>query len=310
MNDTAMTLLTTAPLTPATSAPSVSGRSLWWHAAEKIKRNPIALISLGIIVSYLGMSLLSALGLLFTDYAVVRNDLAYAAPSWSHLLGTDVFGRDVLARAAHGTTTALIVGFFGSGLAVLIGTSLGAISGYFGGKADDLLVWFSTTIDTIPYILLIAAFALMIGAGMNTLCLAIGITGWVGLFRTVRAEFLKHRNREYVQTAYAMGASHFRCIFTHILPNVTHLILINFSLGFVSAIKSEVILSYLGLGVEPGRPSWGMMIDDAKLELARGVWWGLFAATIFMFFLVLAFNLFNDALRDALDPKLKNRGKT
>ena len=105
----------------------------------------------------------------------------------------------------------------------------------------------------------------------------------------------------------ALGAGHLRRIFLHILPNTFHLVLINFSLGFVSAVKSEVILSYLGLGVRPGTPSWGMMISDAKLELAREIWWGLAAATIFMFLLVLAFTLFNDALRDALDPKLKNR---
>ncbi len=118
---------------------------------------------------------------------------------------------------------------------------------------------------------------------------------------------MKHRSREYVQGATALGAGHARRIFLHILPNTFHLVLINFSLGFVSAIKAEVILSYLGLGVEPGTPSWGMMISDAKLELARGIWWSGTAATLFMFFMVLAFTLFNDALRDALDPKLKSR---
>lgn len=179
--------------------------------------------------------------------------------------------------------------------------------GYFGGKIDDLIVWFYTTIDTIPYILLVVAFSLVMGPSLKTLCLAIGLTSWVGLCRVVRAEFMKHRDREYVQGAYALGASHLRRIFLHILPNITHLILINFSLGFVGAVKGEVILTYLGLGVEPGTPSWGTMINYATQELARGVWWGLFAATTFMFFLVLAFNLFNDALRDALDPKLKNK---
>ena len=123
----------------------------------------------------------------------------------------------------------------------------------------------------------------------------------------MRGEFMKHRDREYVQGAFALGASHMRRIFAHILPNVSHLILINFSLGVVTAIISEVILSYLGLGVQPGVPSWGMMISDAKLELSRGVWWNLAAATGFMFCLVLSLILFNDALRDALDPKLKNK---
>jgi peptide/nickel transport system permease protein len=287
---------------------SNSGRnSLWQDAFRRLKKDKIAMICLVVILSYLLLALLCGLNLAFQSYALVNNDLAYQAPSWSHWFGTDIFGRDILARAAHGTLTSLTVGFFGSGLAILIGTFLGALAGYFGGKVDDLIVWFYTTLDNIPYILLVASLSFVMGAGLKTLCIALGVSGWVGICRIVRGEFMKHRNREYVQAAHALGAKHPRRIFRHILPNVSHLVLISFSLGFVGSIKAEVILSYLGLGVEPGTPSWGLMIDDAKLELARGVWWGLLAATVFMFFLVLAFNLFNDALRDALDPKLKNK---
>lgn len=281
--------------------------SLWWDAYRRLKRDKIAIISAWLLFGYILMVLLCSLGFIFTDYGVTNNEIAYQAPSWDHWLGTDIFGRDVLARASHGAVTSLIVGFFGAGISVVIGTLLGSVAGYFGGKIDDLIVWFYTTIDTIPYILLVVAFSLVMGPSLRTLCIAIGLTSWVGLCRVVRAEFMKHRDREYVQGAFALGASHLRRIFLHILPNVTHLVLINFSLGFVGAVKGEVILSYLGLGVEPGTPSWGTMINYAKQELARGVWWGLLAATLFMFFLVLAFNLFNDALRDALDPKLKNK---
>lgn len=281
--------------------------SLWWDAYRRLKRDKIAIISAWLLFGYVLMVLLCSSGLIFTDYGVTNNEIAYQAPSWSHWLGTDIFGRDVLARASHGAVTSLIVGFFGAGISVVIGTLFGSVAGYFGGKIDDLIVWFYTTIDTIPYILLVVAFSLVMGPSLRTLCIAIGLTSWVGLCRVVRAEFMKHRDREYVQGAFALGASHLRRIFLHILPNVTHLVLINFSLGFVGAVKGEVILSYLGLGVEPGTPSWGTMINYAKQELARGVWWGLLAATLFMFFLVLAFNLFNDALRDALDPKLKNK---
>lgn len=265
------------------------------------------MVSLVVICLYLMLAAASALGWIATSYAMVNNAYAYQPPSFSHWFGTDIFGRDVMARAAHGTITSLIVGFFGAALAVMIGTLFGAISGYFGKWIDDFVVWLYTTLDTIPYILLVVAFSFVMGPGLSTLCLAIGLTGWVGHCRIVRSEFMKHREREYVQGAKALGAGHARRIFLHILPNVFHLVLINFSLGFVSAVKAEVILSYLGLGVEPGTPSWGMMISDAKLELARQVWWGLAAATFFMFFLVLAFTLFNDALRDALDPKLRSR---
>jgi len=301
-----MSLATTHNLI-STQPPAAKGRSLWMDAFRRLRYEKVAMISLAIIIAYLVMAALCAMGLIFTNYAVTNNDAAYLAPNWTHWMGTDIFGRDVMARAAHGTITSLIVGFFGAALAVVIGTILGSLAGYFGGLIDELIVWFYTTVDTIPYILLVVAFSFVVGPGLSTLCLAIGLTSWIGHCRIVRSEFMKHREREYVQGATALGAGHMRRIFLHILPNVFHLVLINFSLGFVTAVKSEVILSYLGLGVAPGTPSWGMMISDAKLELAREVWWGLAAATFFMFFLVLAFTLFNDALRDALDPKLKSR---
>lgn len=289
------------------AAQSNGGRSLWADAYRKIKRNKVAVTSFWIIVGYLLLALLCGFNLIFPEYALVNNNNSFQPPSPDHWFGTDIFGRDVLARAAHGTVTSLIVGFSGAGISILIGTFLGAIAGYFGGLIDDLITWFYSTLDNIPYILLLVAFSFVSGPGLKTLCLAIGLTSWVGHCRLVRSEFIKQRGQEYVQGAFAMGASHARRIFIHILPNTVHLILINFSLGFVGAIKAEVILSYLGLGVEPGVPSWGMMISDARLELAREVWWGLAAATLFMFFLVLAFTLFNDAVRDAMDPKLRDK---
>ncbi len=292
---------------PANFHVAKAGRSQWSDAIYRLRRDPVAFICFVVICGYLLLALLCALGIAFPNHALTDNARAYLAPNAQHWFGTDIFGRDVLGRAAHGTITSLTVGFFGAALAVMIGTFLGSISGYFGGVVDDLVVWFYTTIDTIPYILLVVAFSFVAGPGLSTMCLAIGLTSWVSHCRIVRSEFMKHREREYVQGAEAMGASHARRIFIHILPNTFHLVLINFSLGFVSAVKSEVILSYLGLGVKPGTPSWGMMISDAKLELSREVWWGITAATIFMFFLVLAFTLFNNALRDALDPKLKGR---
>jgi len=285
----------------------MKGKSLWSDARSRLRRDPIGMISFVVICGYLLVALLCATHLGFKGYNVVDNSIAYQEPSVVHWFGTDIFGRDVFDRAAHGTITSLTVGFFGAGLSVLIGTILGAVAGYFGGFADELITWFYTTIDTIPYILLVVAFSFVMGPSLTTLCLAIGLTSWIRHCRVVRAEFLKQRERDYVQAAAALGSGNLRRIFVHILPNTFHLILINFTLGFISAVKSEVILTYLGLGVKPGTPSWGAMISDARLELSRDVWWGLAAATIFMFFLVLAFTLFNDALRDALDPKLKSR---
>lgn len=295
-------------LSPTQLGPTpMRSKNLWLDAISRLLKDRIAVVSFVVIVAYLVLALLCYLGIAFSNFELTNDANAYQPPGAGHWLGTDIFGRDVLARAAHGTITSLLVGFFGSMLSVVIGTVLGAIAGYAGGVIDELTVWLYTTIDTIPYILLIVAFSFVVGPGLSTLCVAIGVTSWVGHCRIMRSEFMKHRDREYVQGAQALGAGHLRRIFAHILPNTFHLVLINFSLGFVGAVKSEVILSYLGLGVKPGTPSWGMMISDAKLELSREVWWGMVAATIFMFFLVLAFTLFNDALRDALDPKLKNR---
>jgi peptide/nickel transport system permease protein len=148
------------------------------------------------------------------------------------------------------------------------------------------------------------AMSLVLGRGIYAVYLALGLTTWVSLCRLIRGEFIKHKEREYVMAARALGAGHFRIIFRHILPNVLHIVIINFSLRFVFAIQAEVILSYLGIGVQD-MPSWGIMINDAKVELARGVWWQLAGATGAMFIIVLAFNVFGDALRDALDPKLR-----
>ncbi|MCC6276797.1 MAG: ABC transporter permease [Oligoflexia bacterium] len=281
-------------------------KSLWADAISRIKRDKLALTCGAIIIFYALLALLASLGLIAADYAQT-NPQGFSPPSPDHWFGTDMFGRDVFMRTVHGTRIALSIGLVTSLIAIPIGVCLGAIAGYFGGKVDDLIVWFYTTVDSIPDLLKIIALSYVMGRGILSVYVAIGFTTWVGLCRLIRAEFMKHKSREYVLAANALGASHTRRMFVHILPNVFHIILINFSLRFIIGIKTEVILSYLGLGVEPGQPSWGIMIDDAKQELAQGVWWQLAAATGAMFFIVLSFNIFADALRDALDPKLRNK---
>lgn len=281
--------------------------SLWWDAYRRIKRDKVAVVSFFVILLYIAVAILTKVGVLFPNVSVADTANQYLPFSWDHPFGTDVLGRDVLARATHGVATALSVGLLASGLSLLIGIALGAVAGYFGGKIDAAVVWLYTTIDSIPYILLIPSLTFILGRGLMNVYIAVGITGWVTLCRLIRGEFMKHKDRDYVMAANALGASHGRKIFRHILPNVSHLAFVQFGLGFVAAIKIEVILSYLGLGVDPSTPSWGIMIDDAKLELARPFWGNLIAATLFMFGLILAFNLFNDALRESLDPKLKNK---
>jgi len=271
---------------------------------KKLLRNPLSLACLVTVAGYLLIALLAQAGKIASPWDQTVG-ASYAAPSGDSFalwLGTDIFGRSVLYKVIHATHTAISVGVVSVCISLPIGILLGSLAGYFGGWIDDLVVWFYETLASIPHIMLIIAIAYVLGRGMTTVYIALGITSWIGLARVLRGEFMKHRQREYVLAAESLGASHASRIFRHILPNVSHFVIINLSIQFMSAIKSEVILSFLGLGVQ-GRPSWGVMIDDAKLELARGVWWQLAGATGAMFGIVLALNLLGDALRDVLDPK-------
>jgi len=245
--------------------------------------------------------------------------MSNAPPGKEYFLGADVFGRSVLQKTMLGATLSMSLAFLANIIAVPLGMLIGAIAGYFGKYIDDFIVWLYTTLSCIPGIIRLIAikFAFMdrilfegawceIDLGsMPGLVIALSVTSWIGTCRLVRAETMRLRELDYVQAARASGRGSFGIIFRHILPNVMHLGIIQFSLGFVMTIKSEVILSYLNLGV-PGMPSWGKMISDANMDLVVGRWWELTAAVSAIFFVVLAWNIFGDRLRDALDPKLKN----
>lgn len=222
------------------------------------------------------------------------------------LFGGDKWGRDVFSKAIKGAETSLFVGFAAALVATVLGTLLGAFAGYYGGWVDDLLNWFYSIFNAIPYILLVLSIAAVLQSkGVMTVVLILGLTGWTSVFRLVRAEYLKHKQRDYVRAADAIGASDQQRMFVHILPNISHVILVNLSLLVVGFIKSEVILSFLGFGVPVDTVSWGSMLNEAQNEMILGYWWQLAAATLFMSVLVTAFSLFTDALRDALDPKIQ-----
>lgn len=283
----------------------IKNKSLWIDAWYRLKKDKIAMACIAIVVIYSVVAILSYFGIVASDWSKEVGP-SYGGPTWDNWLGTDIFGQSVMSKVIKGTEVALSVGLVSSLIAIPIGVTLGALAGYFGGWIDDLIVWFYTTFSSIPYIMLLMSFSLILGKGLTSIYIALGLTSWTGLCRLIRGEVMKHKNREYVQAASALGAGHTRKLFLHIIPNVTHIVIIRTSLQFQVAIKSEVILSYLGLGVS-GQPSWGTMIDDAKVELARDFWWQFIGATLAMFFIVLAFNILGDALRDALDPKLKGK---
>lgn len=244
-----------------------------------------------------------------------------------HVFGTDKVGQDVLYLTLKSIRTGLVIGTITTLAMLPFALALGIVAGYFGGWVDDLIQYAYTTLNSIPGVLLIAAAVLMVQVAIDThpdwfataaqradarllaLCLILGVTSWTGLCRLLRAETLKLRELEYVQAAQAFGASTARILGRHILPNVMHIVLITVVMDFSGLVLAEAVLSYIGIGVDPSTISFGTMINTARLELAREpvVWWSLVAAFVFMFVLVLAANLFADAVRDAFDPRVASR---
>ena len=209
----------------------------------------------------------------------------------------------MLYKILAGTKTAIMIGLLVPTISVPVGVVMGAFAGYYGRYVDAGIVWLFSVVSALPYILIVVAISFVLGKGMLAICVAMGAVGWVPLCRLVRGEFIKHRSREYVLASRLLGANDGRVIFRHILPNVVHLAIISASLEVLGAIKSEVILTYLGVGIQDGS-SWGTMISDAAGELVQSIWWPLAGVVVAMFFLIYALNVVGDALRDALDPKL------
>lgn len=240
-----------------------------------------------------------------------------------HVLGTDRTGNDVLVQSLKSIRTALVIGSLTTIAMLPFALSFGLAAGYFKGWVDDVIQYIYTTLTSIPGILLIAAAVLMLQVYIDThpddyataaeradlrlfmLCMILGVTGWAGLCRLLRAEALKLRELEYVQAARAFGVGHGRIILRHLLPNVMHIVLITAVLEFSSLVLFEAVLSYLGVGVDPSMNSFGSMIDMARTEMSRDpmIWWSLLSAFVFMLALVLSANLFADAVRDAFDPR-------
>ncbi len=247
---------------------------------------------------------------------------AIALSPYYHILGTDKTGQDVLYIGLKSVRTGLIIGTLTTLIVTPFAILCGVLAGYLGGWVDDVIQYVYSTLESIPDILLIAAAMLIFQVGLTEeetiisadkrlvyLCVIMGITSWTGLCRLLRAEVLKLREIEYVQAADAFGVSRTRIILRHLVPNVMHIVLISIVLRFSGLVLAEAVLAYVGIGVDPSMQSWGNMINQARLELAREpvVWWNLFAAFVFMLGLVLPANLFGDAVRDALDPRLRTR---
>jgi peptide/nickel transport system permease protein len=222
----------------------------------------------------------------------------------THLLGTDLLGRDVVYRTLKGARVALLIGGLTSLVVIPIALLFGVSAGYWGRRVDDAVFFAMTVLASVPSLLLLIALIMVLGKGTVQVCVALGVTGWVHFCRIARGETLKLREADFVAAARALGVSDVGIIRRHILPNIAHLIIITFALSFTALVLSETILSYLGIGLEG---SWGQMIDQARNELSRTpiIWWNLAGASIALFTLVLAVNVIADAMRDIIDPRTR-----
>lgn len=305
----------------------------WQRAWKALRRDRLGLVTGGVIGFYLLIGALELLRLspsktvldwVLIDVVSLQDEptkASYSAPfakttfsiSQSeplmyprrHLLGTTQIGKDTLIQALKGASTALLLGGLTSAIYLPLGTLLGIAAGYYRRWVDDAIQYLYSTVAAIPEILLLIAMLMVLGKGIGTMAVALAVTSWVGLCRLLRGETLRLSERQFVAAARSLGQSQWKIVTRHLLPNVMHLVLIKFILGFSGIVLAEAILSYLGVGVPIGTASWGQMIDGARGELSREpvVWWNLTAASLALFGLVLSLNIFGDSLRRAFDPK-------
>jgi len=270
---------------------------------RRFYRNKLMFFGALIVVALLVVSVLAPW---LAPYDPGRIDLrnVLAPPSADHLLGTDQLGRDVLSRMIWGARISLKVGFVATGLAILIGTLLGAVSGYYGGWVDSVIMRLVDIMLCFPTFFLILAVIAVLEPSIWNIMIIIGLTGWMGVTRLVRADFISLRERDFVKAARAIGASDWRIIFLHILPNAMASILVAATLGVAGAILTESALSFLGIGVQPPTPSWGNILTAGKDNIDIAWWLSLFPGLAILI-TVVGYNLLGEGIRDLLDPRLK-----
>ncbi|SVB23266.1 uncharacterized protein METZ01_LOCUS176120 [marine metagenome] len=268
----------------------------------KFRRDRAGMWSFAVVLGYAMIALGVWTGVWGTGWADVTGP-RWAPVSAEHWLGTNIIGQDIFERALFSTKTAFEVGLVVAVLATALGSVFGAVAGFFSGRwTDELIVWLMGVLDSIPFYLLVAAIAFSLEGNPYAMHIAMISTFWIGTARLIRGEVIKLKSLDFVEAAHAIGVNQFTIIFRHILPNTFHILLVQATITFVAAIKSEVILSFLGIGVQDGI-SWGLMIAESTFEVLAGFFNNFLGASVLMFGLVMAFNMFSDALQDALDPR-------
>jgi peptide/nickel transport system permease protein len=273
---------------------------------RRFAQNRLAVIGLVVIILLYAVAIFEPL-LRRYDPNVLNPGMRSQPPSAEHWLGTDRNTRDVWARLIVGARVSLSAGFAAVVIVMTIGTTLGALAGYFGGIVDQLVMRTTDILLAVPQILLLITAASLFQPGLTTTIAVIGLTSWPGTARLVRGQFLALKSQEYITAARAIGASPVRIMIRHLFPNALAVIIVQTTLWLSAAILLEASLSYLGLGVRPPTPSWGNMLQDGQRELLSGTWWLTLFPGLAIFITVLSFNMMGDGLRDALDPRHRQR---
>jgi ABC-type dipeptide/oligopeptide/nickel transport system permease subunit len=279
-------------------------RSLWTDAWRRLRRNKLAVVGLLIIASFSLIAILAPLIAPYGQAEVVDFRLARQAPSWTWPMGLDANGRDMFSRMLYGAQVSLVVGVLAQAIVLLIGVPLGAISGYFGGATDNVLMRLVDVIYAIPQLLMVLLFVNWWGPGLRNIFLAIGLVGWVTLARLVRGQFLSLREQEYVSAAQVAGAGGSYIIRKHLLPNSLTPIIIALTFGIPTAIFTEAALSFVGVGIRPPQASWGQMVAEGSnpgyIETNPHM---LLFPVLAIGLTMLGFSFLGDGLRDALDVR-------
>lgn len=285
------------------------GRSLWYYAWRRLKRNKSAMLGLFLVILVVASAIFAPW---ITKYDPIEQLIwtegepaQLAPPSAKHWCGTDLYGRDMFSRVVYGTRVSLRLAIAATVISVVIGTTLGALAGYYGGLVDDVISWLISVIFAFPFLLFVITIVAYLPPSDTLVYTVIGIISWIQIARIIRGQVMAMRETEFVQAAIASGAGDMRIIFKHILPNVIAPVIVSATLGMGGIVMLEAGLTFLGFGTQPPTPSWGYDISRGQEYLLAGQWWWSIFPGIAICLTVLGFNLLGDGLRDALDPRLK-----
>jgi peptide/nickel transport system permease protein len=275
---------------------------MWKILFKRFLKNKLAITGAAIIMFLL---IIAVFAPLIAPYDLARQEISHRleAPSARHLLGTDELGRDVFSRIIFGTRISLMVGFVATGISLLIGVTLGLVSGFFGNRTDAIIMRIVDIFLCIPTFFLILMVIAFLKPSIWNVMIVIGLTSWPGLTRMIRGECLSIKEREYIQAAKVLGMSNLRIMFVHLLPNVIVPVIVSATLGIGGAILTESALSFLGLGVQPPSPSWGNILTSGK-DYINIAWWLSLYPGLAILITVLAYNLLGESLRDVFDPRM------